>query len=141
MFLPDVNVLLALMFEAHQHHPPAREWFDGIPDDSGMMCRMTQTALLRLATNPALFGREALRLSEAWVCYDSLMDDPRLEYALEPLGLDHLWRRLTTTRSYSPKVWNDAYLAAFARAGGLTVVTFDKAFRSVPDLEVQILHE
>lgn len=140
MFLPDVNLLLALMSEAHGHHPSARAWFDMIPDNSSMVCRMTQTALLRLASNPALFGKDALRLSEAWACYDSLMDDPRFEYALEPLGLDHLWRRLTTTRSYSPKVWNDAYLAAFAMAGALTLVTFDKAFRSVPDLEIQLLH-
>ncbi len=140
MFLPDVNVLLALIFEAHVHHPPAREWFEMVPDNSSMMCRMTQTALLRLASNPVLFGEEALRLSEAWVCYDSLMDDPRFEYALEPLGLDHVWKRLTTTESYSLKVWNDAYLAAFALAGELTLVTFDKSFRSMPDLELQLLH-
>ena len=57
-----------------------------------------------------------------------------------PVGLDHLWRRLTTTRSYSPKVWNDAYLAGFAMAGGLTVVTFDRGFGSIPDLNLQLLH-
>ena len=140
MFLPDVNVLLALVFEAHQHHLAASEWFQNVPDSSSVVCRMTQTALLRLASNPAWFGDDALRLSEAWVCYDSLMDDPRFDFALEPVGLDHLWRRLTTTRSYSLKVWNDAYLAGFAMAGGLTVVTFDRGFGSIPDLDLQLLH-
>jgi predicted nucleic acid-binding protein len=30
--------------------------------------------------------------------------------------------------SFSPKVWNDAYLAAFAQAAAFDLVTFDRAF-------------
>jgi len=29
MFLPDVNVLLAMAFEAHAHHEPPKKWFTG----------------------------------------------------------------------------------------------------------------
>jgi toxin-antitoxin system PIN domain toxin len=134
MFLPDVNVLLALAFEAHEHHPVAKRWFQTV--DACATCRMTQSAFLRLATNPALFGSEALTLAEAWSCYDALAEDERFSYALEPLGLEHLWRRLTMAQTYSPKFWNDRYLASFAMAGGMTLVSFDTAFRSIPDLSV-----
>jgi uncharacterized protein len=65
-----------------------------------------------------------------------LMEDQRFSFIQEPLGLEHIWRRLTTTETYSPKVWTDRYLAAFAMAESLAVVTFDGAFRGIPDLDV-----
>ena len=139
MFLPDVDVLLALLFDAHKHHPVARAWFDGVEHSSCVVCRMTQSALLRLSSNPALFGEEALRLSEAWACYDALMDDPRIEYGMEPVGIEHRWRRLTASPSYSPKVWTDAYLVAFAVTGDLQLVTFDTSLGSMARENVSVL--
>lgn len=137
MFLPDVNVILALAFEAHAHHVAAKNWFDEV--DECVVCRMTQSSFVRLASNPALFGDEALSLSDAWACFDTLTQDERFTYALEPLGLEHMWRRLTMVDEYSPKVWNDRYLAAFAMTAPLTLVTFDMAFRSIPELELVAL--
>ena len=139
MFLPDVNILLALAFDAHQHHPVALRWLDSIGDGGARLCRVTQSGFLRLASNPALFGNEALTLSEAWSCYDRLTEDTRFEYGLEPIGLEHYWRRMTLAVSYSPKVWTDRYLAAFALAGGLRVVTFDGAFTSLADVQSDVL--
>lgn len=139
MFLPDVNVLLALAFEAHQHHRAAVSWFDSVGDDESRLCRVTQSGFLRLASNPALFGDEALTLSEAWNCYDRLTEDTRFTFGLEPVGLEHYWRRLTLSGAYSPKIWADRYLAAFAVTGGLRVVTFDGAFASLPDVKSVVL--
>jgi uncharacterized protein len=56
---------------------------------------------------------------------DRLTEDIRFEFGLEPVGLEHYWRRMTMIDSYSPKVWTDRYLAAFATTAGLQVVTFD----------------
>ncbi|HKJ85657.1 MAG TPA: TA system VapC family ribonuclease toxin [Spirochaetia bacterium] len=139
MFLPDVNVLLALAFDAHEHHPLAVQWLSSVADGEAIVCRVAQSGFLRLASNPALFGDEALTLSEAWMCYDRLLEDTRFAFSLEPLGLDHYWRRLTLGSTYSTKVWTDRYLAAFAIVGGLRVVTFDGAFASIPDLESLVL--
>jgi hypothetical protein len=36
-------------------------------------------------------------------------------------------RRRTSQAIVAPKLWADAYLAAFAEAAGLTLVTFDRA--------------
>ena len=37
---------------------------------------------------------------------------------------------------FSPRLWTDAYLAAFALAGGHRLVTFDQDFLRFPGLEV-----
>lgn len=139
MFAPDINVWLAMAFEAHGHHTAAKSWFESAGENSCIFCRYTQSGFLRLATNPALFREEALTLNNAWACYDALIGDFRVGFAGEPLGLSHLWRRYTMSETYSPKVWNDAYLAAYALAGGMTVVTFDRSFTAYEGLVYTIL--
>ena len=137
--LPDVNVWLALAFEVHAHHSVAKAWFDTVDAGSAVWCRLTQQGFLRLASNPSVFDDEALTLQQAWSCFDELSSDERTDFTLERPGLDQLWREYTSTRSYSPKVWNDAYLAAFSLAAGLTLVTFDRAIASFPRSRVLVL--
>jgi predicted nucleic acid-binding protein len=60
MFLPDVNLWLALVFDAHVHHVAAKSWYDGLSDVACCFCRTTQQGFLRLATNPKAFGDDAL---------------------------------------------------------------------------------
>jgi predicted nucleic acid-binding protein len=45
----------------------------------------------------------------------------------EPAGIDPLFRQFTGGNQASTKLWADAYLAAFAQAANLTLVTFDRA--------------
>lgn len=139
MFLLDINVWLAMAFEAHIHHINAKTWFDDLEDNSCCFCRLTQAGFLRLATNPTLFGKEALHLSDAWTIYDKLIEDTRIQFSQEPLGLEHLWRKMTMSKKRSPKVWNDAYLAAFAIAGSIQLITFDSGFSKYKDLDFRIL--
>ncbi len=58
--------------------------------------------------------------------YDRLQRDPRVSYADDPLRVEPQWRTVTQRETFSPKVWNDAYLAAFAMAATLELVTFDR---------------
>jgi predicted nucleic acid-binding protein len=94
---------------------------------------------LRLATNPSVLGKHALTLPDAWQKHDLLMSDPRVAFAVEPADLENHWRTFAQHQSFSPQVWNDAYLAAFAVAGNLEVITFDKAFTQYPGLRCAIL--
>ena len=128
--LPDVNVWLALAFEVHAHHGTARTWFDSVGVRTALWCRITQQGFLRLASNPSVFGAEALTLRDAWSCYDALSGDERTGFVAEASGLERLWREYASSRTYSPKVWTDAYLVAFAASAGLTMVTFDRAIGS-----------
>ena len=128
MHLADINIWLALAFEVHGHHERARRWFDQIPPQSCVMCRFVQHGFVRLASNPAVFGDEAVLLPGAWELYDKPLADDRVIYLAEPLGLEQAWRRHTATHTYSHKVWADAYLAAFADAAGIRMASFDKGF-------------
>ncbi len=138
-FLPDVNVWLALTFDSHLNHPIARKWFDGLTDKMCLFCRMTQQGFLRLVTNSKVFGTEAVTLPDAWKLYDAYMGDPRVGFAPEPMGIETFWRGFTRLKSFSPHVWNDAWLAAFAKTVSMDVVTFDNGFTQYADVPTVIL--
>lgn len=140
MYLPDINVWVALAFTAHAHHGAARAWFGGLPDDGQCrFCRYTQSGFMRIANNPAAIPSVAVTQDQAWQLYDHFLLHPRVVFANEPEGIEPLWRALTKNRTHSPKAWNDAYLAAFAQAAGLEVVTFDKGFSQYSDVSTTIL--
>lgn len=141
MNLPDINIWLALAFEAHAMHMRARDWFEEAEVQSCAFCRLTQQGFLRLATNPAVFRSEALTMAQAWACYDLLLGDERVCLEHEPMDIEPAWRKLTSRAERSPKVWQDAYLAAFALQSKLRIVTFDQGFRVYPDLPVTVLEK
>lgn len=139
MHLPDINVWLALTFEVHAHHRIAKKWFEGTGPDSCAFCRFTQQGFLRLATNPAVFKDDTVTMGIAWTCYDKLLEDERVYFMRESEGLEEAWRRLTKNRRYSHKVWNDAYLAAFAQTANLEIATFDRSFEKYKATKVNIV--
>jgi len=76
---------------------------------------------------------------QAWQAYDGLYQDPRVVFAEEPTEIEKPWRTLTQDQTFSPKVWNDAYLAAFGLAAGFEVITFDKGFARYEGVACTIL--
>jgi hypothetical protein len=137
MFLPDVNLWLALGFQSHHHHGSAKAWMAAVR--SCCMCRVTQMAFLRLATNPGVLLNDAVPLPEAWQIYDEMISDERVVFGEEPADLESVWRDLTRRMAFSPNVWTDAYLAAFALACDFEVVTFDRGFAQYKDLRCTVL--
>ncbi len=128
MFLPDVNFWLALAIDSHVHHSTAQNWFDGRSSDECLFCRTTQQGFLRLVTNPKVVDLAAVTLAEAWQVYDTMLGDSRVCFVREPAGLEPIWQGYTQRQSFSPKIRNNAFLAAFAQAAGYELVTFDKGF-------------
>lgn len=139
MFLPDINFWLALAFERHFHHQLAKKWFDTAAEGSCAFCRITQQGFLRLATNPKVMREDAVSMERAWQLYDAFLSDPRVTFAEERAALEPFWREYTQAYTFSPKVWNDAYLAAFARAYDWHLLTFDRALAGYPHLRTLIL--
>jgi toxin-antitoxin system PIN domain toxin len=136
---PDINVWVALTYERHIHHVIARKWFEGLaPTARLFFCRLTQLGLLRLLTAAAVLGPDRVKSQqEAWKAYDRWLEDERVEMLDEPEGIEAHFRALTRSARASPKDWADSYLAAFAQASRLTVVTFDQAFQGkVKDLHL-----
>lgn len=56
----------------------------------------------------------------------------------EPKGTRDLWLELAAIPSASPKVWMDAYLAAFAIRAGLPFATLDTDFRRFETAGLQL---
>ncbi|MEX2172203.1 MAG: TA system VapC family ribonuclease toxin [Pirellulales bacterium] len=140
MYLPDVNVWVAQAFFAHAHHDRARTWFDRVPANRLCnFCRVTQMGFLRIANNPAAMGDSVVSQDQAWQLYDHFLGHQRVVFAEEPAGLEAVWRRFTAGRRFSPKLWNDAYLAAFAETGGYEIVSFDQGFSQYKGLHSTIL--
>jgi uncharacterized protein len=138
--LCDVNWLVALCHRAHQHHRVAKDWLEAGGGDEGLaVCRVTQLGMLRLLTNPVIMKGEVCTTDEAWVAYDQMMSDPRFGYRDEPPGLSGKLLDFTRNFSFSPQLWQDAYLAAFALAAGLRLITFDRAFRKFKGLDCVVL--
>jgi toxin-antitoxin system PIN domain toxin len=128
-YFPDVNLWLALAYRGHQHHPTASAWFEQVGTEEAVFCRFTQLAFLRLLTHPAVMRDEVKTQQEAWEAYDRLASDARVTFYSEadPQGVEAALRALTAPSRFAHQQWPDAYVAAFASAFRLTLVTFDKA--------------
>jgi len=137
-YLADVNVWLALAFEKHPHCQSAWEWFNEQGSQACRMCRMTQQGFLRLSTNPKAMATPLTHL-QAWEACERFLSDDRIEYSQEPPDLSSQWKRYSQNATFSPKIWNDDYLAAFAQSANMTMLTFDRGFKVYEDLEVRLL--
>lgn len=139
MVLLDVNVWLAASWDDHIHYEKASDWFRAQSGDL-VMCRITQMGLLRLLSNPKTMGPDVLSRAEAWVTLDRLRADDRVRWASEPPNLEQVWRVISARQDNSHRLWTDDYLAAFAHAAELSLVTLDRGFASrYPSLTVETL--
>jgi uncharacterized protein len=132
-YFPDVNVWIALAYEGHQHHTSATAWFARLNGESVYFCRFTQLGLLRLLTHPRVMRGDVRNQTEAWQTYNSFLQDERVSFHAEsdPDQIEASLRRLTSNARSTSQQWPDAYLAAFAGAAGLTLVTFDRGLRQM----------
>lgn len=125
---PDINVWVALHHELHSHHTIALEWFEGLePEDTLVFCRQTQMGFFRLLTTEAVMGDEVLTQRQCWMLYRQWIARRKAILAYESQAAGMIFERRSQSESPSPKEWMDAYLAAFAEAGRLTLVTMDRA--------------
>lgn len=143
MKLVDSSVWLALSLSEHAHHGTAAQWLSLEKQESSLLvCRSVQQSWLRLLTTGTImqaYGLPPLKNQEAWSIFDGFLRDSRIAMASEPPHLDRAWRRFSSLKSPSPKIWMDAYLAAFAVSGNFQLVTIDRAFQSYPGLELELL--
>lgn len=130
--LYDSNLWVALTFSAHPHHSLAVETFASATAESpACFCRATQQSFLRLATTPALlraYRADGFTNRDAVVLHATLIRQPNIQVLPEPLELETFWCQLAALPTASPKVWMDAYLAAFAIRHEVEFVTLDSDF-------------
>ena len=132
-FLFDTNVWLAAIFPTHPFHIQAQQALkQATASQPAVWCRSTQQSFLRLASAPSLlkaYGADDMTNRDALTVLDALQVLPQVAYRDESPGVFALWCQLASANTASPKVWMDAYLAAFAIAGGWTLVSLDRDFK------------
>ena len=143
--LYDSNLWVALTFSTHPHHARAVETFAvSTAESPAYFCRATQQSFLRLATTPALlraYGADGFTNRDAVDLHSTLIHLPMVRVLPEPPDLEIVWHQLAALPTASPKVWMDAYLAAFAIGHAVEFVTLDSDFkRFIKDgLKLQLL--
>ncbi|MES2660516.1 MAG: TA system VapC family ribonuclease toxin [Verrucomicrobiota bacterium] len=131
--LIDSNIWLAIAFDRHGNHDAAQEMIGKTtPEFPACFCRATEQSVVRLLStaaiqalyeSPGITNEGAIRLLSEW------QSEPNVTCIDEPADTRDLWLRLANRNTASPKLWMDAYLAAFAISGKLRLVTNDRAFR------------
>lgn len=125
---PDINVWLALGAADHPHHERARLYWYEESGERIAFCRVTALGFVRLATHPAVMGGRQPTVAEAWQAYLAFRRLPDVVLTDEPEGCEAVLEGRVVAGRVPPRLWTDGYLAAFARAGGLRLVSFDRDF-------------
>ena len=139
--LPDINVWLAFSMADHLHHPRARRYWYEEAGDRLAFCRLTALGFLRLSTNASAMGGQPLTVSQAWQAYRAFRRLPEVLLADEPEDCESWLERWALGNRSTPRQWTDAYLAAFAAAGGFRIVSFDGDFTRFDGLDLLHLEE
>jgi len=137
-FLVDSNVWLPLVWNGHSHHRKVLAWVAN-QNDGLCFCRVTHLALLRHLTHKAILGDEALTSYQALSLVEQLLSSPSIRLIPEPTGTQERLLAYGKRNTKSPQLWADDYLAAFALAGGMRFVTFNKGFKKYEGLELEAL--
>ena len=145
-YLFDTNVWLAVTFPKHPFYSRAQQaLMQCTVAQPATWCRATEQSFLRLASTASVQrAYDALGQTNrtVWLARDALQALPQVAWRDEPPGLVAQWRTLSALDSASPKVWMDAYLAAFAIAARQRLVTLDRDFKNfVPQgLDLDLLN-
>ncbi len=131
-FLLDVNVLIAMVWPTHRAHGKVQEWLARHARDGWATCPLTQTAFVRILSNPA-FSLHALTPSDAAILLGANLGHPAHRFWTDDIGfvqaLEPFAPRLTGHQQVT-----DAYLLGLAIQKKGKLVTMDSAIRTLlPD--------
>ncbi len=128
--LVDVNVLFALLVEAHVHHPVAWDWWERQEDGAVVLCWPTRLGVLRLLTNSRAMAGSPVLPDEALAAWQTFADDSRTAWS-DPISAHEVhFRGYVSGRQPAPNLWTDAWLAAHAESMGIRLTSFDADFHS-----------
>jgi len=140
----DTNVWIALNFERHPHNAQAIAFVNSCTAKSpALFSRSVENSTLRLLSNssvcraydsPVMTNAQAATILNDWRAHDHIGC-----FDVETENSRDLWLKLASIPSSSPKVWMDAYLAAFAIKAGHPFATLDADFRRFEPKGLQLI--
>ena len=132
-FLLDVNVLMALLWENHEHHQVARAWLRRVTDFA--TCPVTQLGFARISSHPAL--GYSMSPDQAFSVLRSFLTDRRHHFVPDDLSCED--RVVRTDLITSANQVTDHYLVAIARQHQQTLATFDESLAGAFVQEVDLV--
>ena len=128
-YLPDVNVLLALVWPRHAFHVAAHAWFARSGKQAWATNVLTQLGVLRLLTNPAV-TEGVVSAETAWSVLSEATSHPGHEFwpldRATPAGIE-----LMVARVRGHRQWTDALLLWHAMKHEAVFVTFDSGVKEL----------
>lgn len=137
--LPDVNVLVALVWPNHVHHAAAVSWFAAEREAGWATCPVTESGFIRVSSNRRVIP-EARAVPEAAAAIR----------ALRSVGVHEFWTdevslattevvRLSDVQGY--RQVTDVHLLALARGRRGRLVTFDSGLAKLGGADVLRLRQ
>ena len=135
--LLDVNVLIALLWPAHEHHSAAHQWFGKNKARRWATCPLTELAFVRIVSNPA-FSDDALTPSDAL----SLLEQ-NLAHPLHLFWPDDIPVRRSVLGEIGPieghRQIADRYLMVLAKKHEGALATLDQKLKTAGPL-IELIH-
>lgn len=78
-YLLDLNVLIALSSDEHEHYRKAHQWLGSLQREELGICALTQAGYVGFATNPAR-NSQPVSFSDASALLDEVAKWPRYRY-------------------------------------------------------------
>ena len=117
--LLDVNLLMALLWENHEHHTQARLWFKDV--SAFATCPVVQLGFARVSAHPLL--GYSLTPELAFGVLRQFLADPRHQFIPDDLSCTD--RVVRTELMTGANQITDRYLVALARQHGFSLATLD----------------
>jgi uncharacterized protein len=127
--LLDLNVFVALLWPAHEHHHAVHQWFKSRGRSKWATYPLTELGVSRLLSNP-VFSPDALPLSETLALLRKNVDHPRHEFWPDSAPVI---RSLTglTEHIGGHRQATDAYLLGLAIHRKARLATFDAGLKQL----------
>jgi len=122
--LLDVNVLVALAWPNHVHHPLACSWFEENHPDGWATCSTTQNAFVRISSNPKVVD-EARTPAEAVLLLQQLLKLDGHRFWPDDVSIAQS-KSIDVERIRGYRQVMGAHLIALARRHGGRLATFDR---------------
>jgi toxin-antitoxin system PIN domain toxin len=134
--LLDVNVLIALLWPAHEGHQRAQNWFAENAKAGWATCPFTQAAFVRIVSNPA-FSRDAVTPKEAVNLLAANVRHNSHQFWADEIDIvSAIW--LLLGRLTGHQQVTDAYLLGLARHKKGKLGTMDRAVAELlPDKSLE----
>lgn len=123
-YLLDLNLLIALAWPSHVHHPQAHTWFADRAASSLATCFFTQCGFARLSSNPRIIA-DAVSPQQALILLEEIVAHPH--HVFWPDSIPLVGTELISTQSLiGHRQVTDAYLLGLAIHHGGILATMDQ---------------